>query len=178
LRKRGSAAVKGNCPPETEIRISGSGRSGTDALLWAFRACVTAIKAEMMNQEDLIIAVERLLSERLLEVQVTSWSGLFGAVRKTIHKIRKGLGGKPDLHPNMPSQADLLARMRSLPEGVQDLLRRYYVFLEAEKSICASMNMRPAMFRRLRREASDYVLKRRERKPDFEPGRQARKSGS
>ena len=114
-----------------------------------------------MNQEDLVIAVERLLSERLLEVQVTSWSGLLGAVR---NKIRMGPGGKPDV----PSKEDSLARMRSLPEGVQDLLRRYYVFLEAEQSICTSMNMSPAKFRRLRRETSDYILQRRERKPEFE----------
>jgi hypothetical protein len=121
-----------------------------------------------MNQEDLVIAVERLLSERLLEVQVTSWSGLLGAARRAIHKIRKGPGDKPDVHPNVPRQEDSLARMRSLPEDVQDLLRRYYVFLEAEQSICASMNMSPAKFRRLRRETSDYILKRRERKPEFE----------
>lgn len=121
-----------------------------------------------MNQEDLVIAVERLLSERLLEVQVPSWSGLLGVVRKAVHKIRKGPGGKPYVHPSVPRQEDSLARMRSLPEDVQDLLRRYYVFLEAEQSICASMNMSPAKFRRLRRETSDYILKRRERKPEFE----------
>jgi hypothetical protein len=122
----------------------------------------------MNQEEDLAIAVERILSERLLEVQVTSWSGLLGAVRKATHKIRKGPGGKPAVRPNVPRQEDSLARMRSLPEDVQDLLRRYYVFLEAEQSICASMNMSPAKFRRLRRETSDYILKRRERKPEFE----------
>ena len=131
-------------------------------------ACVTSLKPRRMNQEELIIAVERLLSERLLEVKVTSRSGLLGAVRKAIHKIRKGPGDKPDVHPNLPGKEDLLVRMRSLPAAVQDSLRRYYVFLEAEQSICASTNMSPAKFRRLRREASDYILQRRERKPEFE----------
>ena len=122
-----------------------------------------------MNQKDLASALEQLLSERLADTPITDSSGPLGAVRKAIHRLCKCLDGKPGVHAEIARQAQRIARIRSLPPHVQELLRRYYVFLEAEENICFSMGMPPDDFRRLRREASDYILNRRERKPDFEP---------
>jgi hypothetical protein len=127
-----------------------------------------------MNQKDLASALERLLSERLGDVPVTESNGPLGAVRKAIHRLRKELAGKPGVDAQIARQHQRIARIRSLPSHVQELLRRYYVFLEAEESICSSTGMAPDEFRRLRREASDYILSRREQKPDFEPLRAPR----
>jgi len=121
-----------------------------------------------MNQEDLDHALERLLSERLAEAPVTDSSGALGAVRKAIRRLHHCLAAKPGPHAPIAQQEQRIARIRSLPPHVQELLRRYYVFLEAEESICSCAGTTPDQFRRLRREAGDYILNRRERKPDFE----------
>jgi hypothetical protein len=126
-----------------------------------------------MNQKDLASALERLLSERLEEAPVTESGGPLGAVRKAIHRLRHCLAGKPAVDVQIERQELRIARIRSLPPHVQELLRRYYVFLEAEENICSSTGLPPDDFRRIRREASDYILSRREQKPDFEPARAA-----
>jgi len=122
-----------------------------------------------MNQKDLAGALERLLSERLEDAPVTESSGPWGAVRKALQRLRRCLAGKPGAQAQVARQDERITRIRSLPPHVQELLRRYYVFLEAEQSICSSMGIPPDEFRRLRREASDYILNRREHKPNFEP---------
>jgi hypothetical protein len=127
-----------------------------------------------MNRKELADFLEQLLSERLADAPVTESGGPLGAVRKAIHRLRKGLAGKPGVHAQIARQDQRIARIRSLPPHVQELLRRYHVFLEAEEHICSSTGMSPDEFRRLRREASDYILSRRERKPDFEPLRAPR----
>lgn len=122
-----------------------------------------------MNQKDLASALERLLSERLGDVPATEPGSPLGVVRKAIQRLRKALQGKPGVHVQIARQEQRIARIRSMPPQVQELLRRYYVFLEAEESICFSMGMSHEDFCRLRREASDYILSRRERMPDFKP---------
>ena len=115
-----------------------------------------------MNQKDLASALEQLLSERLADAPVTDGSGPLGAVRRAIHRLRKCLAGKPGLHAQVARQERRIARIRSLPPHVQEMLRRYYVFLEAEENICSTTGMTPDEFRRLRREASDFILSRGE----------------
>jgi hypothetical protein len=120
-----------------------------------------------MNQKDLARALERLLSERLADAPETGPSGPLGVVHKVIHRFRKGFARKPGLHVQITRQEQRISRIRSLPPHVQEVLRRYYVFLEAEENICSSTGMTLDQFRRLRRQASDYILSHRERRPDF-----------
>ena len=117
-------------------------------------------KLESVNQEELERALDRLLAERLRDTPATASSIVLGALRTAIRGIRKG--------PKAPRQKDIIARIRSLPADVQETLRRHYIFLEAEESICASMKVTPAEYRRLRRDACDYILMRRETKPEFD----------
>ncbi len=124
-----------------------------------------------MNQKHLAGALEQLLSERLANAPVVESSGPLGAVRRVVHRLRKCLAGKPGLLTQIARQEQRIARIRSLPPHVQEVLLRYHVFLEAEQCICSSTGMTPGEFRRLRREASEYILSRRERKPDFELSR-------
>jgi hypothetical protein len=120
-----------------------------------------------MNQKDLASALERLLCERLGEAEVNDTGGPVGAVRKAIHQVRRGLERKPGVEAEIEQQKERIARMRALPADIQELLRRYFVFLEAEENICFFLGMRPEDFRRIRREARDYVLGRSEVKPDL-----------
>ncbi|MGA2197822.1 MAG: hypothetical protein ABSH40_21340 [Bryobacteraceae bacterium] len=122
-----------------------------------------------MNPKELADFLEQLLSKRLVDAPVTESVGPLGAVRKLIHRLRKCLFGEPGVHSQVAQQDQRIARIRCLPPHVHELLRRYYVFLEAEENICSSMGMSSGEFHRLRREASDYILSLHERKPDFEP---------
>ncbi len=124
-----------------------------------------------MNQKDYASALEQLLSERLADSPVAESNGPRGAVRKAIHRLRNCLVGKPGLQTQIARQEQRISRIRALPLHVQEVLRRYYVFLEAEESICSSTGMTPDQFRRLRRKASDYILSRNQRMPEFELSR-------
>jgi hypothetical protein len=131
-----------------------------------------------MNQKDLASALERLLSERLGETPVTEPGDPLGPFRKAMHRIRKGLTRQPGVSAQIARHEQRITRIRALPPHVQELLRRYYVFLEAEENICFSMGLPAEEFRRLRREASDYILSRRDRKPEFEPRPRTSRGGS
>jgi hypothetical protein len=129
---------------------------------------IAATSREEMNEKQLADELDRILSERLREVPDKSPNGPWEACRLAVRWIRQRLGGKPDVRPNTPWQWQIIVRIRSLPEHMQDPLRRYFVFREAEESICSSMNIAPVGFRRFLREATDYILMRRERMPELE----------
>jgi hypothetical protein len=114
-----------------------------------------------MCPDDLINALEKVLVERLCDSSATRPEGPLGAVRTAMHKMRRAVQRGPRVSPVQPPYPDVVNRLRSLPEHVRELLRRHYVFLEAEESICLSMNLTSKQFRKLRREAVDYVLMRR-----------------
>jgi hypothetical protein len=120
-----------------------------------------------MNEKNLADELDRILSERLREVPANP-NGPREALRAAVRWIRTRLGGKPGAPPNPPWQWEIIARIRSLPERMQDALRRYFVFREAEESICSSLDIAPVEFRRFLREAADYILMRRERMPELE----------
>jgi hypothetical protein len=129
---------------------------------------IAATSREEMNEKELADELDRILSERLREAPDKSPNGPWEAPRLAVRWIRQHLGGKPDVRPNTPWQWQIIARIRSLPAHMQDPLRRYFVFREAEESICSSMNIAPVEFRRFLREATDYILMRRERMPELE----------
>jgi hypothetical protein len=120
-----------------------------------------------MDQKDLASALERLLSERMADAPRRDSSGPLGAVRKASYWFHKCFVRKPRLDSQIAQQEQRVWKIRSLPPHVQELLRRYFVFLEAEKSICSSTGMTLDEFRRVRRQATDYVLSRHDHKPDF-----------
>ncbi|HEV3197196.1 MAG TPA: hypothetical protein VGZ73_04800 [Bryobacteraceae bacterium] len=111
-----------------------------------------------MCPNDLINALEKALVERLCE---SSPAGPLEAVRTAVHKMRRAVQREPRTSPDSPRYREAVDRLRALPERARELLRRHYVFLEAEESICLSMNMTSKQFRELKREAVDYVLMRR-----------------
>jgi hypothetical protein len=128
-----------------------------------------------MPEEDLTNILARILSERLRDAPAQPSNGLRKAVDQAIRGVRKLLGKKPDppaVVP-LPWRWELVARIRTLPEHMQEPLLRHYVFREAEESICLSMKTTPGEFRRFLREATDYILMRRERMPEFDPQRQS-----
>src|ERR1019366_8765437 len=83
-------------------------------------------------------------------------------VRRLTCWILKG-GRKPDADVSAARDVDLIARIHTLPAHVQEALRRYYVFGEAEESVGFSMNMSPEEFHRVRLDVRDYILGRRAR---------------
>lgn len=121
-----------------------------------------------MDEEN-IAALARILAERLWDAPDPPSNAWKGAVNKTIRSVRKFLGKRPDPPTAVPApwQWELVARIRTLPEHMQEPLRRYYVFREAEESICLSMKTTPREFRRFLREVTDYIHMRRERMPEF-----------
>lgn len=119
-----------------------------------------------MNEEENANAIDRILSERLREVPVNP-NRLREGIHRAIRGIRKRFGGKPEPAPNAPWQWEIIARIRSLPPHIQDPLRRYFVFRESEKSICASIGTTPGEFRRFLRDAAGYILMRQERPPEL-----------
>ena len=114
-----------------------------------------------MCPKDLIDALEKVLVERLCESSGAAVDGPLDVVRTAMHKMRRAIQPGQRVSPGSPAYPAVVSRVRSLPESVRELLRRHYVFLEAEESICGSMNMTSKQFRKLRREAVDYVLMRR-----------------
>ena len=127
-----------------------------------------------MDEED-IAALSRILAERLWDAPDPHSNSWKEVVNQAIRTVRKFLGKKPDPPAALPApwRWELVARIRTLPEHMQESLRRYYVFGEAEESICLSMKTTPGEFRRFLREATDYILMRRERMPEFDPPRQS-----
>ena len=117
-----------------------------------------------MNQENFANELDRLLSERLRERPSEFSSAALGRVRRLTYWILKVWGRKPDADASAPRDVDLIARIHTLPAHVQEALRRYYVFGEAEESIGFSMNMSPEEFHRVRLDVRDYVLGRRARR--------------
>jgi hypothetical protein len=117
-------------------------------------------KSAPMCPNDLIYALEKALVERLCDSSA-AWPGPFGAVRTAMHKMGMAVQREPRISAGSARYPEVVSRLRSLPEQVKELLRRHYVFLEAEESICLSMNMTSKQFRKLNREAVDYVLMRR-----------------
>jgi hypothetical protein len=128
-----------------------------------------------MPEEDLANLLGRILAERLRDAPASHLSGLREVASQAIRGVRELLGKKPDPPAVVPVpwQWEIVARIRTLPEHMQEPLRRYYVFREAEESICLSIKTTPGEFRRFLREATDYILLRRERMPEFDPQRQS-----
>jgi hypothetical protein len=128
-----------------------------------------------MNEEDIANALGRILSERLRDTPAPHSDGPREVVNQAIRGVRKFLGKRPDPPAVVPAprQWEFVARIRTLPEHMQEPLRRYYVFREAEESICLSIKTTRREFRRFLREATDYILMRRERMPEFDPPRQS-----
>jgi hypothetical protein len=114
-----------------------------------------------MCPNDLINALEKVLVERLCDSSAARPGGPAGAVRTAMHKMRMAVQPGPRISPDPSRHPEVLNRLRSLPEQVREILRRHYVFLEAEESICVSMNIASKQFRKLKRDAVDYVLMRR-----------------
>jgi hypothetical protein len=119
-----------------------------------------------MDEED-IVALARILVKRLSDSPDPHSNGWQEVVNQAIRGVRKFLGERPD----PLRQWLLVARIRTLPEHMQEPLKRYYVLQEADESICLSIKTPPEEFRRFLREATDYILRRRERMPEFDPQR-------
>jgi hypothetical protein len=119
-----------------------------------------------MDEED-IVALARILVKRLSDSPDPHSNGWQEVVNQAIRGVRKFLGERPDPQ----RQWLLVARIRTLPEHMQEPLKRYYVLQEADESICLSIKTPPEEFRRFLREATDYILRRRERMPEFDPQR-------
>jgi hypothetical protein len=115
-----------------------------------------------MCPKDLIDALEKVLVERLCDSSDATAGGPLEALRTAMHKMRRAIQPGPRVSSGSLAYTEVVSRVRSLPESAREILRRHYVFLEAEESICGSMNMTSKEFRKLRREAVDYVLMRRE----------------
>jgi hypothetical protein len=125
--------------------------------------------------EESIVALARILAERLRGAPGPPSDDWRQVVNQAIRGVRKFLSKSPDPPTAVPApwQWEIVARIRALPERMQEPLRRYYVFREAEESICISIKTTPGEFRRFLREATDYILMRRERMPEFDPQRQS-----
>jgi hypothetical protein len=106
-----------------------------------------ATSMEEMNERNRADDLDRILSERLKEVPATYPNRPWGALHRAMRSIRTRLGGKPDVLPTAPWQWEIIARIRSLPPHLQEPLRRYFVFREAEASICFSIDTTPREFR-------------------------------
>ena len=119
-----------------------------------------------MDEED-IVALARILVKRLSDSPDPHSNGWQEVVNQAIRGVRKFLGERTD----PLRQWLLVARIRTVPEHMQEPLKRYYVLQEADESICLSIKTPPEEFRRFLREATDYILRRRERMPEFDPQR-------
>jgi hypothetical protein len=128
-----------------------------------------------MPEEDFANALGRILSERSQDAPDPHSHGPREVVKRAVRSVRKLLGKRPDAPAVVPApwQWEIVARIRTLPDHMQEPLRRYYVFREADESICLSIKATPEEFRRFLREATDYILMRRERLPEFDPPQQS-----
>jgi hypothetical protein len=122
-----------------------------------------------MTEEDLINVLARILSERLRDAPAPPSNSLRKVVNRAIRGVRKLLWKMPDQPAVVPGpwQWKIVARIRTLPEHMQEPLRLHYVFREAEESICLSIKTTPRELRRFLREATDYILMRRELMPEI-----------
>lgn len=121
--------------------------------------CALAAGLGRSNVQHPASELDRLLSERMREMP----DGFWGAAWKTVPRLMASVSRlrKPDAKAAARRDAEKIARIKSLPERTRDALRRYYIFGEAEESICASMDMTPEDFRRLRLDARRYILNHR-----------------
>jgi hypothetical protein len=117
-----------------------------------------------MNQENLAKLLDWLLSERMREPPGEFSNAALRRVRRITSWILKACRRKPDDIAAATLDGDLIARIHILPAPIQEALRRYYVFGEAEESISISMNMNREELHRLRLEARNFVLGRRARR--------------
>jgi hypothetical protein len=127
---------------------------------------------EEMHEENLANRLDRVLAERLREFPAGHPMSLREAVRRPIRWIRDRSGIRPVTRPSASCQEETIARIRCLPAHIQEALRRYFVFREAEESIAFSLQSTPADFRRFLRDAAGYTLQRHDRMPNLEQKRQ------
>jgi hypothetical protein len=129
---------------------------------------------EEMKEENLANTLDRILAERLREYPANRRMRLRDVIHWAVGSLPR-FAAKPSALPDSSAQAEIIARIRSLPEHVQEPLRRYFVFREAEKSICSSIRTTPSEFRRFLRDAANYILLRQDRAPELQekpsPGR-------
>jgi hypothetical protein len=124
-------------------------------------------REEEMNEQYLAHTMDRILAERLREVPAQYPKSLREAIHWPIRWIRDRPGAQPVVHPDSSCQDEIIARIRSLPAHMQEPLRRYFVFREAQESICFSIDTTAGEFRRFLRDAADYILMRHERMPEL-----------
>src|SRR5580704_8215013 len=117
---------------------------------------------EEMKEENLANTLDRILAERLREFPARRPKRLWDAIHWAIRSIRNGVSAKPGWHADSSAQAEIIARIRSLPAHIKEPLRRYFVFREAEESICFSIRTTPDEFHRFLQDAADYILGRQE----------------
>jgi hypothetical protein len=98
-----------------------------------------------MDEED-IVALARMLVKRLSDSSDPHSNDWQEVVNQAIRGVRKFLAKRPDPPTAVPWQWLLVARIRTLPEHMQEPLKRYYVFQEAEESICLSIKTPPKSF--------------------------------
>lgn len=123
---------------------------------------------EEMKDENLADTLDRILAERLQEFPADRPKSLRGAIHWAMRWLRYRTSAKPRSHPNSSAQAEVIARIRTLPAHVRDPLRRYFVFREAEESICISIRTTPSEFHRFLQNAADYILMRQDQPPELE----------
>jgi hypothetical protein len=128
----------------------------------------TSLLKEEMKDENLADTLDRILAERLQEFPANRPKSLRDAIDWAMRWLRDHASAKPSSHPNSSAQAEVIARIRTLPAHVRDPLRRYFVFREAEESICISTRTTPDEFHRFLQDAADYILMRQEQPPEPE----------
>jgi hypothetical protein len=127
---------------------------------------ISSLKEEMKD-ENLANTLDRILAERLREFPGNRRKRLRDVIQRALRSLPR-FGAKPSALPDSSAQAEIIARIRSLPEHVQEPLRRYFVFREAEESICSSIRTTPSEFRRFLRDAANYILLRQDQAPELQ----------
>jgi hypothetical protein len=141
-------------------------------------AVIASLNKKEEMKDNLANKLDRILAERLREFPGNRPKRLRHAIRWVTGLFRISALAKPDAHPESSGQAEIIARIRSLPANVQEPLRRYFVFREAEESICFSIQMTASEFHRFLRDAADYILMRQERPPRLEEKRTPRRTSN
>jgi hypothetical protein len=122
---------------------------------------------EEMKEENLANTLDRILAERLREFPANRRKRLRDGIHWAVRSLPR-FAAKASALPDSSAQAEIIARIRSLPAHVQEPLRRYFVFREAEESICSSIRTTPGEFRRFLRDAANYILMRHDRAPQMQ----------
>ena len=144
---------------------------------WLVRRTGRLPEREEMYEENLANTLDRILAGRIREFGDRRPKSPREVIRWLIRWIRNLTGmhriGAGPVYPNSPIQSQTIARIHSLPAHAQDALRRYFVFQEAEESICLSIGATPRRFRRFLLDATGYILMRQERMPHLKQKRPA-----